>query len=79
MAAITAIARADLAPARRGLKVSPLGHRLEALSLTARQHAPPAPLPSDEVIRAMDRIWIETVTALDASVAEPSCIDADPA
>lgn len=78
MAAITAIVGADLAQRRHGLKVSLQGHYLAAPSLTAQQLGPPAQLQSDEVIGAMDRTWIETVTASDASEAEPSCNDACP-
>lgn len=73
MAAITAIVGADLVPRPRALKVCPQCQDLEVPSLTAQQLGPPAQLQSDEVIRAMDRTWIETVTASDASEAEPSC------
>ena len=70
MAAITAIVGADFAQRRHGLKVSLPGHYLAAPSLTAQQLGPPAHLQADEVIRAMDRTWIETVTASGASEAE---------
>lgn len=73
--AITAIVGVDLARRRRALKVSLPGPYLAALSLTARQLGPLAPLQSDEVIRAMDRIWTEMVTASHVSEAETSCSD----